>query len=425
MRQSDHYGNALTTQSPAARDHYDTGVRLFLEGTHGAVDAFTAATEVDPGFALGYAGLANGHMMAGDMPAAKAALAEASARADGTDPREQAHIATFQTMLSGDPKDTRRMTESHVREHPRDAMVAKLCSNVFGLIGFSGEVGREAEMLAYTSALMPHYGDDWWMMSMHALALCENGKIDPSLTLMEQSLSINPRNANGSHFKAHALYEDGQTAVGRAYLADWMVGYDKRSVLHSHLTWHAALWALQDGDDAAMWAAIDGGIGPGGSLGLPINVLTDTAAILYRADMAGMMVDPARWTALSDYAAQYFPNTGQSFVDMHAALAHAMAGDGERLAKITETAKGFAADLVRPVARAWGHIARQDWQQALENLTPIMATHERIGGSRAQRDLLELAYVNVLFKLGQADEARRCLRTRRAILADAPPLAAA
>ena len=153
-------------------------------------------------------------------------------------------------------------------------------------------------------------------------------------------------------------------------------------------------------------------------MGLPINTLTDTAAILHRAELAGIAVAPERWAEMSDYAAKYFPETGQSFADMHAALAHAMAGNGDRLAHIANTAKGFAADLVGPVALAWGAIARQDWQGAVEHLIPALAQTERFGGSRAQRDLIELTYVNALIKLGRVEEAKHTLLMRRSVLCE-------
>ena len=41
----------------------------------------------------------------------------------------------------------------HVTANPRDAMIAQTSTGIFGLIGFSGLPGREAEMLAFTSAL--------------------------------------------------------------------------------------------------------------------------------------------------------------------------------------------------------------------------------------------------------------------------------
>ena len=422
MPLQDHYDNPISTTSQAACDHYIAGVDHFLAATYGAQQAFEAAITADPGFALGHAAHARALMMAGDMAAAKTAIATAQSLTGGLSPREASHIACFAALLEGRAPKARALVREHAHNWPRDVLVVQLCASVFGLIGFSGKVGREADLLAYTTALMPHYGEDWWMMSMHAISLCETGQAEASQTLMERSLALNGTNANASHFKAHAMYESGQAQEGRAFLDDWMQGYDKRGLLFGHLSWHRALWALHAGDINEVWAAIDGGVGPGDTSSLPLNILTDTAAILYRAELAGHDVPPERWSGLSDYAVQYFPNTGQSFADMHAALAHAMAGQGDRLARIADTATGFAGDLVRPVAAAWQAIARQDWSGALQHLVPVLAQTERLGGSRAQRDLIELAYVNALMKLGQSEEAHRALSLRRPVLAEKAPV---
>ena len=418
----DHYGNDLTTTSEQARDHYDRGVASFLAAGHDAADHFAKSVTADPGFALGHVDLARAQMMAAKMAEAKAAITTAQGLIDDATARERAHLAAFELLFHGNPAGCRAAVKAHVQDYPRDAMVAQLCSSVFGLIGFSGEVGREADLLAFTSALMPHYGEDWWMMGIHSVSLCETGRLDEAASLMERSLALNPRNANAAHFKGHTQYEMGETRAGLEYLKDWITGYDSRGLLHGHLSWHIALWSLHAGDIDDMWARIDAGVGPGGSKGLPINTLTDTAAILHRAELAGIAVPPERWSEMSDYAAKYFPETGQSFADLHAALAHAMAGNGDRLAHIVDTAKGFAADLVRPAAQAWGAIARQDWQGAVDHLIPALAQTERFGGSRAQRDLLELTYVNALIKLGRSDEARHALALRRPVLSQTAPV---
>ena len=72
----------------------------------------------------------------------------------------------------------------------------------------------------------------------------------------------------------------------------------------------------------------------------------------------------------------------------------------------------------------WRALAAQDWAGALEHLTPVMADHARIGGSRAQRDLLEFAYLEALLKLGLRDEARRLLAMRRPVHSGSAPLSA-
>ncbi|MEO0938605.1 MAG: tetratricopeptide repeat protein [Pseudomonadota bacterium] len=412
MRQ-DRFGNKLATSGPAA-DAYGEGLDLFLGANFGAVEAFEAALAEDARFARGWSALGRARMMGGDMAGAQAALAEAQRL--GGDPAAD----IFALLLAGRAPEARRAAEAHVADAPRDALVAQLCVSVFGLIGFSGCTAREVDQLAYTAALVPHYGEEWWMMSAHGVSLCETGQLEPALQLIEASLALNPRNSQAAHFKAHTLYEMGETGAGRAYLAAWMQGYDRRSLIHGHLRWHEALWALHAGDADAMWAAVDDGVTPKASSSLPLNALTDTAAIYHRAELAGHAVDPARWAALSDYAAARFANPGQSFADLHAALAHAMAGQGARLARLAEAQNGFAADLVRPAAAAWGHIARQDWAEAEAALQPVMAHHARLGGSRAQRDLLELTWANVLLRQGKARQAHRALRARPALGPNAP-----
>jgi hypothetical protein len=275
----DRYGNDLTTASDAARTAYATGVDHILAATWGARGAFQEAIEADPGFALAHVGLARAAMYEGDMPGARAAMGRASALTEGVTPREAAHVAIFDLLLAGRVADARGAVRAHVAAFPRDALAAQVCTNIFGLIGMSGEPGREAAQLAYTTLLLADYGDDWWLLSVHAQALCEVGRLDEALSVMERSLAANPANANGSHFKAHTLYEAGQTDTGRAYLAEWIGGYDRRALLHGHLSWHRALWALEQGDTDEMWGLFDDAIAPGSGTSLPINVLTDSARI--------------------------------------------------------------------------------------------------------------------------------------------------
>ena len=421
----DRYGNALSTDSADAAQAYVEGVDHILGNTFGGVEATANAVARDPRFALAHIGHARALMYANDMAGARDAVSRAVDLAEGLSDRERSHIDIYRLLMSGKPVEARAAVNAHVVDWPCDPLVAQLNCQVFGLIGFSGFAGREAEMLAFTSALAPAYGEDWWFLSIHAQSLCETGRPDLALEVMERSLELNNGNANASHFKAHALYETGQTAEGRTYLEDWMEGYDPRGLLHGHLSWHAGLWALEQGDMDAFWAWYDGGVGPGTGPGsaLPINVLTDAAALLWRAELAGQSIAPERWREVSAYAAETFAKPGQSFADMHAALAHAMAGDGAALAKLAEASRGFAADLVRPVARGWQAVARQDWAGALEALTPVMADHARFGGSRAQRDLLELTWMLCLMRLGRKDEAKRAAATRRPVFAEAAPLA--
>ena len=421
---TDYYGNPLSTGTGLARDNYDIGLRAFLSANYGAEEAFSQAVEADPNFALAYLGLARSFMSSGQLKEAKIALKNAKNVLDGVTEREKSHFLCCELVLSGASAKAKASVDKHVSEWPRDAMIAQMNTSVFGLIGFSGQAGREIDLLEYTQKLLPHYTDDWWMISMHAISLCETGQTLESMQLMEKALKLNPRNANAAHFFAHILYEENEVAAGREYLNAWMPNYDRRSFLHGHLSWHQALWALHDGDESTMWEIVDAAVSQKNTSSLPINALTDTASIYYRAELAGFSVSSERWLNLSQYAADKFPNMGQSFADVHSALAHAMAGDEDQLSKLINGKNGFAGDIVSPVAKAWRAISKNQWDEAREELELASSEFERFGGSRAQRDLFEFTYVNLLLRTGRKKAAQKLLLERRPKLYETAPIKA-
>lgn len=101
------------------------------------------------------------------------------------------------------------------------------------------------------------------------------------------------------------------------------------------------------------------------------------------------------------------------FADLHGALAFAMAGDGAALRPIIDSPKGPAADILAPIARGFDAFARQQWNEAVRELPPVLPVHERVGGSRAQRDLLEYTVTSASLRSGKTGEARRLISTRR------------
>ncbi|MGD9294517.1 MAG: tetratricopeptide repeat protein [Roseobacter sp.] len=415
----DRYDNPLTTRSQAARDAYIDAIDLLLEGQAGPVAGFEKALEHDAGFALGWCGLARSHHFTGNIAQAQSAMERAEALTEGTTAREKSHVAALGLMISGQLPQAYSAIRAHVLEYPRDALIAQTCSSIFGLIGFSGQPGREAEMLAFNASLLPHYGEDWWAISQYAFALCETGNLALADVKIDQAMAMNPRNAHGAHVRSHVSYEAGETEAGRAYLANWLSGYDPSGLMFTHLNWHEALWALAQGDLDTMWARVDAAVAPEAESGGPaINILTDTASILHRATLAGVDVPAERWASVSDFALRAFPRTGNAFVDIHAALAHAMAGRQEALARIIDHPAGPAADLVPDLAQGFGAVAREDWAEAARLLTRSMGDLARIGGSRAQRDLVEQTLLEALVRQGKRDEAHDIALLRRPILAE-------
>ena len=409
----DRYDNPLTTTSQSARDAYIEGVDSILSANAGGGRVLQRAIEADDGFALAHVALARTLQISARGAEAVEAMTKARALTAGTSDREKGHIAMLGHLIDGDGPSAYAAAIDHLAAYPRDALIAQPLTGVFGLIGFSGLAGREAEQLAFLARLAPHYGEDWWFGTQFAFAQIEVGQADRASRTIKRALDSNPRSAHGAHVRAHVHYERGESEAGLLFLREWRQDYDRQGALHCHISWHVAIWTLERGDAAAAWRVIDDGVRPGKAWGPPLNVLTDTASFLHRAELSGVATQPERWREVSEFARQLFPNPGIAFADVHAALAHAMAGEADALAKLIAEPAGPAGEVVTALAQAFEAFARQDWAETIALLAPVMATHERIGGSRAQRDLLEFTLVAALLKLGRADDARLMLATRR------------
>ena len=411
---ADRYGLELSTASQAARDAYVEGVDLFLSANSGSEEAFARAIAADPGFALAHAAMARTLQLYAKPTAAKAAAVSARELAGGLPRRERANVEMLASLVDGAGPPPFAFALEHLAEFPRDVMVLAPCTGVFGLIGFSGRKGREAEQLAQLEALAPHYGGDWWFLSTHAFALSESGSIDAARKLIDRSLAIYPRNAHGAHVFAHVLYENGEDAAGLAYLVDWLADFPRVAQLHCHLSWHVALWNLELGKVDEALEVYERDVRPGSSWGPPINTLSDSASFLWRLRLAGQRGGESGWPDVRDYALKEFPRAGVTFADVHGALAYAGAGDRASLQALVgqlkerEAAGKLAAGPIVPaLAEAFGAYAQGEWGGAIERLQAALPEHERIGGSRAQRDLIEYTLMSALSRARRQAEADR------------------
>lgn len=413
MGLQDRYGNELGTQSTAARDAYLAGVEALMAATPGMDTAFQKSVEADEGFALGHISLARAKQLLGRGHEAKEPLARAKELAGGASPREQSQIAIFEKILTGQGAAALEAIRAHMKDWPRDAMALAPATSVFGLIGFSGKTGREIDQLALLEPFEKHYGDDWWYRTQLAFAQIELQKLDEGRRNIDAALAAFPRSAHAAHIRGHLFYELGEREAGLAFLKEWMKDYPREGLMHVHNNWHLALWSMETGRMEQAWRIYDEALSPTVAWGPQINVATDCAAFLARAEMAGEARDEGRWRELADYATKWFGRPGIGFVDMHTVLAYAMAGDGTALAKFIETPKGATADILPALASGFEAYAQGDWTVAIEAIEPLLATHERLGGSRAQRDLLEYLVTSAMVKAGRVSEARATIQKRR------------
>jgi tetratricopeptide (TPR) repeat protein len=321
-------------------------------------------------------------------------------------------------VIESKPKLAISGAEAHLEEYPRDAQVLSMLLGAFGLYAFSGRPDHDAAKLAICERHARHYGEDWWFISYLGWSHTEAGNLSTGRTLSERAMALRAENANAAHGLSHAMFEQGDMAVGRKFLAQWMPAHDHKSFLHGHLAWHVALTHLDEGDLDGALDIYEAHIEPAGRPYPPLNIFTDGASLLWRLSLAGQAGLEPHWRDVAAYGEKYFPQAGAHFADVHFALAAAMTGGdalGTRLAQLEARAAdgklapgGCAIELCRGI-RAF---AEGDNDGAVRLLEPAISELARIGGSHAQRQLWEDTLIVAYMRAGHGDRAARRISAR-------------
>ncbi|HET7879268.1 MAG TPA: tetratricopeptide repeat protein [Acetobacteraceae bacterium] len=417
---ADRYDLPLSTSSAAARDAYVRGCHLALTFYPGATAAYAAAIAADPGFALAYVGKAQVLMREGNVAPAREALTAAKDKATGLPAREASHITYFDLMFAGRSEPAIAALHAHLTAWPRDALVLATAANPNGLIGASGRIGQKHQIATLMDSLAQHYGDDPWFLAHHAMALSEDGQLAAARPKIERSVAAMPDNAHGAHGFAHVCYESGEPDTARAYLSTWLKTYPRDGFFHGHLSWHLSLCQLQAGDWSEALELYHDAMTLDRHSGGPQQRMSDAAAFLWRSELAGHPRNADAWQTMYDYANRALPRPGSGLVDLHVILAQVVARDEAALDARARLMEELASDGRYPSgaylpALSSGFLAfeRGDFNAAIDALAPLVAQNERIGGSRAQHDLIEFTLLKACLNAGRLEQARQLLGARR------------
>ncbi|NNC79065.1 MAG: tetratricopeptide repeat protein [Acidimicrobiales bacterium] len=412
---TDRYGLELSTSSELSRDAYVDATDRMLGTYANAEERLAEALEADPGFAVAHAAQARHHQLMARGAQARSAAERAVELAGGATAREQQHVEILKHLVSGAVPRSLELTREHLVDHPLDAFVLSPAASVFGTIGFSGRIGRESEMLSLLEPLAVHYGDDWWFQAAYAFALVETGQWERGRDLVQLSLDQRPDSPNAAHVLSHALYEGGADQESLEFMAGFLPESDPASPLHCHLWWHYSLLLMADGQTAAAWQAFSQNCMPGQTTSPPINVVTDASSYLWRSEVAGAPRNRGAWQSVRDYYEESF-EAPIVFVDAHAGLAYAALGETEsleacitQLQELGEEGKLPAETTAASLTRGYEAYAREQWDSAIDALQPMIPQLVRIGGSRAQRDLVVNTLLSAYVKADRSAEAQAVL----------------
>jgi len=420
MVDPDRYGLPLSTMSSSAASAYRDGVDRMLSAWPGAAEAFDRAILEDPDFALAHIARARVHSFyqQGEAARKEAAVARELVARRGTE-REKGHVETLALAVEGQLPAALASALKHLESWPRDAVVLSLPLGAFGLFAFSGMADHDRARQDLCERHATHYGEDWWFLSNYGWSMTENGQVGRGRAMTERAFDLRRENAYAAHALLHAMFEDGSVADADTLVAQWIGGYDRSGILHGHILWHQALGALEVGDASKALSIYADVLRPSVTIAPPLNAMSDCASLLWRLQAYGHAVPKELWDDADAYARKFFPKMSLPFVEMHMALLASATGNQSALQERLRTIEQRLADgklpagpVVPVICRALNAFAGEDYTACVKHLEPVLNEVVRIGGSHAQREIIEDTFIVALIRSGELSRARALLDAR-------------
>ena len=408
----DAQGHYLSGATEAAVTTYDQAVRAFNLVHGDAIGLFDTAREAAPDFAMAYMGKAWVFAVANDPGLLTGArtLVE-TARRMRLNEREQAHLAALSHLVQGARAAAVAVLDRHLMHYPFDLVAHQGAALTDGFLGrFPWIRDRSARALPFWSKDQPGYGT---LLAFHAFGLEEAGDYTRAEDESRAAAELEPLSFWPHHTVAHVMEMTGRPEDGLRWMKAREPLWSTPSHLNQvHIWWHKALFHLELGQYEAALALYDG---PMRATQRPVALsLTNATALLWRLDALGCDTGD-RWRDLAASWEGHADGKCLVFTDIHAAMAELRSGREalveRRLEAMRETAAGGveAAGLYRtvgiPVVEGLAAFHRGAYDRAVEWLLPVRFDLWQIGGSHAQRDVVDWTLTEAAVRAGQRDVA--------------------
>jgi tetratricopeptide (TPR) repeat protein len=406
----DAQGHDLSGATAEAATVYDRAVRAFNLVHGDATGLFDEACRAAAEFAMAYLGRAWGFALGNDpglMTQARK-LVE-TARPLVLNEREQAHLAALSHLTEGARAAAVAVLDRHLMRYPLDLVAHQGAVVTDGFLGrFSWVRDRSARALPFWSKDQPGYAT---LLAFHAFGLEEAGDYGRAEHESREAAEREPLSFWPHHTVAHVMEMSGRPEDGLGWMAAREPVWSTPAHLNQvHIWWHKALFHLELGQYQAALALYDG---PIRATQRPVALsLTNATALLWRLDALGVEIG-GRWLEEAALWEGHADGKCLLFADIHAAMAELRSGQEglveRRLEAMRETAANGAeaAGLYRtvgiPIVEGLAAFHRGAYAEAVDLLLPVRFGLWQIGGSHAQRDVVDWTLTEAAVRAGQRD----------------------
>jgi hypothetical protein len=400
---ADSFGNPLTLDDAASLPLVEDFTMGFVSTEARAVNLLALADSDASPMVQAYC--ATLHLFAESRDAAANArpfLAKARAASERATPRERRYIAAIEAWAEGDIAKAIALHAEQAREHPRDLVSVKLgqyhCFNTGDCPG----------MLRLALAALPAASDVPYVHGMAAFGYEQCHLMREAEASARRAIGMCRKEPWAHHALAHVMLTEGRLCEGLAFMQGVS---DSWSVLNSfmvtHNWWHVALFLIELGRDDEALALYDREV-----WGVVKDYSQDqigAVSLLARFELAGIGVG-ARWDDVARHLQQRTADHVLPFLDLQYLYGLARAGRPEadtllrnieaHAARAPLSTRAAWQSVCVPAARGLAAHARGDFAAAIEGLGSALPRLVEIGGSHAQRDLFEQAYLDALMRIG-------------------------
>ena len=414
-----------TSTNDMAAGHINDAVRAFTL-SYGDPNAHLAsAREIDPNCSM--AGLMQAWLLTMSNDGAQVVRAREMLRdfdTSGLTEREAQHLKAVHLASQGQWPSAVAVLDRHLMTDPHDLAGHQYAMRLDGYLGrFHRTASRSARALPAWSKDDPNYGI---MQSFYGFGLEELGDYVQAEDVSRSAAEREPYGYWPHHAVSHVLEMTGRPKEGVAWMETRQPYWsDAKCNNRVHIWWHQALFHIELGEFERALEIYDDEILPAMR---PVGTqLCNATALLWRLELLGCDAGD-RWQHQSSLWQQQLTGMSSPFNETHAAMAALRANDRVAYRTVLDGMRKSASaggelvsayqGVIIPIAEAMEHFVDEDYARAVDRLLPVEAELWRMGGSIAQRDLIEWTLTEAAIRSGQRDVALSLANERLALRPD-------
>jgi tetratricopeptide (TPR) repeat protein len=408
--------------APESAEAFDRAIADYYGLTGDPVRVLKSALGHDPDFALGGVAIAALYMIGGfrgDHPEVKRALGAAAAALGRASDRERRHFAAVRQWAQGETSQAVLGWEAILADHPTDALALRLAEDGYYFLGRSAAIRDCAERV------LPAWDRDnplaSFILGLYAFGLEETGDLERAEAVGREALAREPRDAWATHALAHVMETANRHEEGLAFLKATRADWTHAHFMARHNGWHLALFLIEQGGFDEVLADYDRLTAPKLADDATLDRV-DAASLLWRLELEGIDVGD-RWAPVADAWMAHADDHVLAFNDLHCAFAAARSGDPDHAIRLSRSLDNYerlgsgdnrrlTVEIGRRLIDATLAFARNDYARTVEAILPVRKEAFRIGGSHAQRDIINLTLIAAAERSRQWSLARALLAER-------------